>query len=81
MVFRSPRDLPRIGFAAMQAEGFVTLALPRVLRRRARPRRCPRAGTQQARARGGAAYAGVALGRQPATASADRGPGDAARGP
>ncbi|MFD5426712.1 phosphatidylglycerol lysyltransferase domain-containing protein [Streptomyces sp. NPDC127084] len=34
VVFRSTRDLPRIGFAAMQAEGFVTVALPRPLRRR-----------------------------------------------
>ncbi|SDK42660.1 phosphatidylglycerol lysyltransferase domain-containing protein [Streptomyces indicus] len=32
VVFRSSRDLPRIGFAAMQAEGFVTLRLPRFLR-------------------------------------------------
>jgi lysyl-tRNA synthetase, class II len=30
VVFRKNRDLPRIGFAAMQAEGFVTLALPRL---------------------------------------------------
>ncbi|MGP3984657.1 phosphatidylglycerol lysyltransferase domain-containing protein [Streptomyces sp. KR80] len=29
LVFRNTRDLPRIGFAAMQAEGFVTLGLPR----------------------------------------------------
>ncbi|MEU8890282.1 phosphatidylglycerol lysyltransferase domain-containing protein [Streptomyces sp. NPDC048442] len=29
VVFRTPRDLPRISFAAMQAEGFVTLGLPR----------------------------------------------------
>ncbi|MEC3994801.1 phosphatidylglycerol lysyltransferase domain-containing protein [Actinacidiphila sp. DG2A-62] len=28
LVFRNSRDLPRIGFAIMQAEGFVTLALP-----------------------------------------------------
>lgn len=28
LVFRNSRDLPRIGFAAMQAEGFVTLSLP-----------------------------------------------------
>ncbi|MEU2428909.1 phosphatidylglycerol lysyltransferase domain-containing protein [Streptomyces sp. NPDC007861] len=34
VVFRNTRDLPRIGFAAMQAEGFVTLALPRPFRRR-----------------------------------------------
>ncbi|MEU0215457.1 phosphatidylglycerol lysyltransferase domain-containing protein [Streptomyces sp. NPDC006265] len=36
VVYRVSADLPRIGFAAMQAEGFVTLALPlpRFLRRR-----------------------------------------------
>ncbi|OXS31479.1 phosphatidylglycerol lysyltransferase domain-containing protein [Streptomyces sp. XY006] len=36
VVYRASADLPRIGFAAMQAEGFVNLALPlpRVLRRR-----------------------------------------------
>ncbi|WEO96127.1 phosphatidylglycerol lysyltransferase domain-containing protein [Streptomyces sp. FXJ1.172] len=36
MVYRASSDLPRIGFAVMQAEGFVTLALPlpRFLRRR-----------------------------------------------
>ncbi|MFE7776480.1 phosphatidylglycerol lysyltransferase domain-containing protein [Streptomyces sp. NPDC057445] len=40
VVFRNTRDLPRIGFAAMQAEGFVTFALPRPFRRRkARPAR------------------------------------------
>ncbi|MER7173780.1 phosphatidylglycerol lysyltransferase domain-containing protein [Streptomyces mesophilus] len=37
VVFRSSRDLPRIGFAAMQAEGFVTLAPPRFLRGARRP--------------------------------------------
>jgi lysyl-tRNA synthetase class 2 len=37
VVYRASADLPRIGFAAMQAEGFVTLTppLPRFLRRRA----------------------------------------------
>ncbi len=35
VVYASSRDLPRIGLAAMQAEGFVNLALPRVLRRKA----------------------------------------------
>ncbi|WP_326774699.1 phosphatidylglycerol lysyltransferase domain-containing protein [Streptomyces sp. NBC_01445] len=41
VVYRSSRDLPRIGFAAMQAEGFVNLAIPRLLRRRrAGPRPC-----------------------------------------
>ncbi|MCX5207401.1 phosphatidylglycerol lysyltransferase domain-containing protein [Streptomyces sp. NBC_00237] len=41
VVFRTTSDLPRIGFAAMQAEGFVTLALPRLLRRKPSPRRGP----------------------------------------
>ncbi len=41
VVYRSSGDLPRIGLAAMQAEGFVNLALPRILRRRtAAPRPC-----------------------------------------
>ncbi|NEB77303.1 DUF2156 domain-containing protein [Streptomyces sp. SID14478] len=35
VVYRSSKDLPRIGWAALQAEGFVTLRLPRPLRRRA----------------------------------------------
>ncbi|WP_331453060.1 phosphatidylglycerol lysyltransferase domain-containing protein [Streptomyces sp. SS162] len=40
VVYRSTRDLPRIGFAAMQAEGFVNLAPPRPFRRRGkRPER------------------------------------------
>ncbi|MFC8821082.1 phosphatidylglycerol lysyltransferase domain-containing protein [Streptomyces rochei] len=39
VVYRASADLPRIGFAAMQAEGFVTLTLPRFLRRRAPARR------------------------------------------
>lgn len=46
VVYRASADLPRIGFAAMQAEGFVTLALPlpRFLRRRtAAPRACTHA--------------------------------------
>ncbi|MER6091672.1 phosphatidylglycerol lysyltransferase domain-containing protein [Streptomyces bluensis] len=39
VVYRASADLPRIGFAAMQAEGFVNLALPlpRSLRRRSAP--------------------------------------------
>lgn len=41
VVFRNTRDLPRIGFAAMQAEGFVNVALPRLFPRR-RPTRQPR---------------------------------------
>ncbi|MFJ1751013.1 phosphatidylglycerol lysyltransferase domain-containing protein [Streptomyces sp. NPDC088116] len=43
VVFRHSGDLLRIGFAAMQAEGFVTMSLPRPLRRLARgglPRPC-----------------------------------------
>ena len=39
VVYRSSRDLPRIGFAAMQAEGFVNLTPPRPLRRHTPPRR------------------------------------------
>ncbi|WP_424213081.1 phosphatidylglycerol lysyltransferase domain-containing protein [Streptomyces sp. BI20] len=39
VVFRTTRDLPRIGFAAMQAEGFVTLALPRLFESRRGPRK------------------------------------------
>ncbi|WP_030704372.1 MULTISPECIES: phosphatidylglycerol lysyltransferase domain-containing protein [unclassified Streptomyces] len=38
VVFRTNRDLPRIGIAAMRAEGFVNLSLPRPFRpRTARP--------------------------------------------
>ncbi|MFE6620442.1 phosphatidylglycerol lysyltransferase domain-containing protein [Streptomyces sp. NPDC008086] len=41
VVYRASADLPRLGFAAMQAEGFVNLALPRFLRRRTTaPRPC-----------------------------------------
>ncbi|MEU1004024.1 phosphatidylglycerol lysyltransferase domain-containing protein [Streptomyces tibetensis] len=51
VVYRAPADLPRIGFAAMQAEGFVNLALPlpRFLRRRrlATPRPCAHATTAE----------------------------------
>jgi lysyl-tRNA synthetase class 2 len=46
VVYRKSADLPRIGFAAMQAEGFVNLALPlpSFLRRRSRaPRPCAHA--------------------------------------
>lgn len=41
VVYRAARDLPRISLAAMQAEGFVNLALPRPFARRF-PRRLPR---------------------------------------
>ncbi|MFF7737568.1 phosphatidylglycerol lysyltransferase domain-containing protein [Streptomyces sp. NPDC007984] len=51
VVYRASADLPRIGFAAMQAEGFVTLALPlpRSLRRRrlTTPRPCAHATTTE----------------------------------
>ncbi|MFB7212080.1 phosphatidylglycerol lysyltransferase domain-containing protein [Streptomyces sp. NPDC056255] len=43
VVYRTARDLPRISLAAMQAEGFVSLALPRPFARRfppPRPRPC-----------------------------------------
>ncbi|WP_097867749.1 phosphatidylglycerol lysyltransferase domain-containing protein [Streptomyces sp. rh34] len=39
VVFRTSRDLPRIGIAAMRAEGFVNLSLPHPFRPR-RPRPC-----------------------------------------
>lgn len=39
VAFRTSRDLPRIGIAAMRAEGFVNLSLPRPFRPR-RPRPC-----------------------------------------
>ncbi|MET8689478.1 phosphatidylglycerol lysyltransferase domain-containing protein [Streptomyces sp. NPDC004732] len=48
VVYRSSKDLPRIGFAAMQAEGFVTLALPRFLRRGTAQRRpCPHGAAER----------------------------------
>ncbi|MFH8557328.1 phosphatidylglycerol lysyltransferase domain-containing protein [Streptomyces celluloflavus] len=34
VVFRNSRDIPRIGLATLQAEGYLELGLPRVLRRR-----------------------------------------------
>ncbi|MDI3388924.1 phosphatidylglycerol lysyltransferase domain-containing protein [Streptomyces sp. B-S-A8] len=53
VVFRNNRDLPRIGVAAMQAEGFVTLALPRFLHPRPGPRRpCPHTSAARPRERG-----------------------------
>ncbi|MFI0818973.1 phosphatidylglycerol lysyltransferase domain-containing protein [Streptomyces sp. NPDC021098] len=51
VVFRTTRDLPRIGLAAMQAEGFVSLALPRLLRRGRRAERRPCAHQAPARRR------------------------------
>ncbi|MEU3793805.1 phosphatidylglycerol lysyltransferase domain-containing protein [Streptomyces fructofermentans] len=42
VVYRSSRDLPRVGLAALRAEGFLTLALPRALRlRTTAPLPCP----------------------------------------
>ncbi|MGA5497580.1 phosphatidylglycerol lysyltransferase domain-containing protein [Streptomyces cinereoruber] len=41
VVYRTTRDLPRIGLAALQAEGFVNLSLPRPFTRR-RPTPTPR---------------------------------------
>ena len=57
VVYRTSRDLPRIGFAAMQAEGFVNVGLPRPFPRRfmsarpspLRPRTGPRPGADGAR--------------------------------
>ncbi|MEU5213413.1 phosphatidylglycerol lysyltransferase domain-containing protein [Streptomyces sp. NPDC020742] len=53
VVFRNSRDIPRISLAAMQAEGYLELHLPRVLRRRkaAEPRPCAHA-TEPVRAAG-----------------------------
>ncbi|GAA3373865.1 phosphatidylglycerol lysyltransferase domain-containing protein [Streptomyces sannanensis] len=52
VVYRNTGDLPRIGLAAMRAEGFVTLALPRL--RPGRPRPCahivPDTGAHEVRA-------------------------------
>ncbi|AEM88196.1 phosphatidylglycerol lysyltransferase domain-containing protein [Streptomyces violaceusniger] len=52
VVFRNTRDLPRIGLAAMQAEGFVSFALPRLLRRGPRPEPRPCAHRRLADGRG-----------------------------
>ncbi|WP_404195322.1 phosphatidylglycerol lysyltransferase domain-containing protein [Streptomyces tauricus] len=50
VVYRTSRDLPRIGLAALQAEGFVSLTLPRVLRRRPKaPRPCAHSPVERAR--------------------------------
>ncbi|WP_353943234.1 phosphatidylglycerol lysyltransferase domain-containing protein [Streptomyces sp. HUAS MG91] len=41
VVYRSSKDLPRIGWAAMRAEGFVNMRMPGLLRRRTpEPRPC-----------------------------------------
>ncbi|QGV79279.1 transglutaminaseTgpA domain-containing protein [Streptomyces ficellus] len=49
VVYRNARDLPRIGFAAMQAEGFVNLAPPRPFRRRSAAKARPCAHITPAR--------------------------------
>ncbi|MGR8009129.1 phosphatidylglycerol lysyltransferase domain-containing protein [Streptomyces hypolithicus] len=59
VVFRTSRDLPRIGLAAMRAEGFVTAVLPRPFTRRARPAQ-PRPCAHPARLRMGEADRSVA---------------------
>ncbi|MHA5050383.1 phosphatidylglycerol lysyltransferase domain-containing protein [Streptomyces sp. SD15] len=61
-LMRRDRDLPRIGFAALQAEGFVNLALPRPLRRRTpTPRPCPHRVTERGSARRSPAARGSAV--------------------
>ncbi|MEV1019724.1 phosphatidylglycerol lysyltransferase domain-containing protein [Streptomyces sp. NPDC050264] len=57
VIYGSSKDLPRIGWAAMRAEGFVTLHLPHPLRRRTpEPRPCPH-GNQEHRSQGHGAHA------------------------
>ncbi|GAA2742991.1 MULTISPECIES: phosphatidylglycerol lysyltransferase domain-containing protein [Kitasatospora] len=45
LVYPATRDLPRIGFAAMQAEAFITLGMPRFGRKRQRQGLMPDAAT------------------------------------
>ncbi|MFG2909982.1 phosphatidylglycerol lysyltransferase domain-containing protein [Kitasatospora sp. NPDC048286] len=47
LVFPSTRDLPRIGFAAMQAEAFITLGMPRFGRKRQREGLMPVPSTRE----------------------------------
>ncbi|MFJ6620904.1 phosphatidylglycerol lysyltransferase domain-containing protein [Kitasatospora sp. NPDC091335] len=47
LVFPNTRDLPRIGFAAMQAEAFITLGMPRFGRRRQREGLMPVPSTRE----------------------------------
>ncbi|MGD3106621.1 phosphatidylglycerol lysyltransferase domain-containing protein [Streptomyces sp. YGL11-2] len=47
VVFRNSRDIPRIGLAALQAEGYLELGLPRALRRRNAPEPRPCAHEEQ----------------------------------
>ncbi|MGW4381889.1 phosphatidylglycerol lysyltransferase domain-containing protein [Kitasatospora sp. NPDC004531] len=50
LVYQHTRDLPRIGFAAMQAEAFITLGMPRFGRKRQRQGLMPEAPAQLGRA-------------------------------
>ncbi|MEV7775264.1 phosphatidylglycerol lysyltransferase domain-containing protein [Kitasatospora sp. NPDC086791] len=47
LVFPNTRDLPRIGFAAMQAEAFITLGMPRFGRKRQRQGLMPVPSTRE----------------------------------
>ncbi|MEV4560966.1 phosphatidylglycerol lysyltransferase domain-containing protein [Kitasatospora sp. NPDC049285] len=46
LVYKQTRDLPRIGFAAMQAEAFITLGMPRLGRKRQRQGLMPEPAAQ-----------------------------------
>jgi len=50
LVYQHTRDLPRIGFAAMQAEAFITLGMPRFGRKRQRQGLMPEAPAQLGKA-------------------------------
>ncbi|MFD7644979.1 phosphatidylglycerol lysyltransferase domain-containing protein [Kitasatospora sp. NPDC059795] len=50
LVYKHTRDLPRIGFAAMQAEAFITLGMPRFGRKRQRQGLMPEAPAELGRA-------------------------------
>jgi lysyl-tRNA synthetase class 2 len=50
LVYQHTRDLPRIGFAAMQAEAFITLGMPRFGRKRQRQGLMPEAPAELGRA-------------------------------
>lgn len=50
LVYKHTRDLPRIGFAAMQAEAFITLGMPRFGRKRQRQGLMPEAPVELGKA-------------------------------
>ncbi|MFF0389170.1 phosphatidylglycerol lysyltransferase domain-containing protein [Kitasatospora sp. NPDC004615] len=50
LVYQQTRDLPRIGFAAMQAEAFITLGMPRFGRKRQRQGLMPEVPAQLGKA-------------------------------